>query len=101
MLTAKGTALQLKERLTNMTNIIHHGNLQCFIDVYKEKLIESRQKNPESYSWPESEFETVFGRMVSAIQRGSFNKDSDAFKATCKELKIKHTYKAIQDFISL
>lgn len=84
-----------------MTNTIHPGNLQCFIDVYKEKLFEARKADPETYSWPESEFPLVFERMTKAIERGSFNKDSYAFKATCKALKIKHTYKAIQEFISL
>jgi hypothetical protein len=84
-----------------MTKPIHPGNFQCFIDIYKEKLIEARKSYPEMYSWPDSETDLVFARMTKAIERGSFNKDSHAFKATCKELKIKHTYKAIQDFISL
>jgi hypothetical protein len=80
---------------------IHPGNFQCFLDVYREKLLEARKRHPETYAWPDSELDAVFERMTKAIERGSFNKDSHAFKATCKTLKIKHTYKAIKEFISL
>jgi hypothetical protein len=74
-------------------------NLDIFLDAYKEQLRLSHQNNPEQYVWPLSELETVFNRMKQAIQKGSYNKDSSAFKATCKELKIKHTYLAIDCFI--
>ena len=50
---------------------------------------------------PESEFEAVFKRMIEAIERGSFNKDSIAIKNTYKQLKIKHTYQAIKEFIAI
>lgn len=79
---------------------IHPGNFECFMDVYAEKLKQSRIEYPNEYVWPDSEFDTVLGRMRSAIERGSFNKDSRSFKATCKELGIKHTYTAIREFIS-
>jgi hypothetical protein len=80
---------------------VHPGNLQCFLEVYAEKLKEALKLYPEDYSWPESELPKVLERMRVAIERGSFNKDGHALKATCKELKIKHTYKAIQEYISL
>jgi hypothetical protein len=80
---------------------IHPGNFECFLEVYAEKLREALKLHPEQYSWPESELPKVLERMRAAIERGTFNKDGYAFKATCKELKIKHTYKAIQEFISL
>ena len=82
-------------------NTIHPGNFECFLEVYAEKLKEARQKYPHDYCWPDSQHDFVLQRMRVAIARGTFNKDSHAFKATCKELKIKHTYKAIQEFISL
>lgn len=81
--------------------IIHPGNFQCFLDIYKENLIKEVQNNPNEYAWSLDQLETVFSRMSSAIERGSFNKDSKAFKNTCKELKIKHTYKDIENFICL
>jgi hypothetical protein len=86
--------------MKNKHTPVHPGNFECFMDVYAEKLKESRIKFPGDYAWPDSEFETVLGRMENAVERGSFNKDSHAFKATCKELKIKHTYQAIKEFIS-
>ncbi len=81
--------------------VIHPGNLQCFLDCYYKNLVKARREFHEEYAWPDSELETVFEHMASAIEKGSFNKDSRAFKATCKELKIKHTYTAIKEFISL
>ncbi len=81
--------------------IIHPGNLQCFLDCYYQNLLKARREYPEEYAWPDSEMSVVFNRMTKAIKTGTFNKDSRAFKATCKELKIKHTYTAIREFISL
>lgn len=37
--------------------------------------------------------------MLWAIIDGKFGKDSEAFKNTCKVLKIKHTYKAIDSYL--
>ena len=84
-----------------MKTIIHPGNLQCFLEVYEESLKEARLKHPNDYQWPDSEFEKVMDRMRTSIERGTFNKDSHAFKITCKKLNIKHTYTAIREFISL
>lgn len=79
--------------------VVHPGNLQCFLDVYKEELIKSHKENPDSYAWPFSELDEVFKRMSAAIERGSFNKDSKAFKSTCKALGIKHTYRDIDAYM--
>lgn len=84
-----------------METIIHQGNLQCFIDIYEESLKEARIKYPNEYLWPDSEFEKVMEKMKVAIEKGTFNKDSHAFKITCKKLGIKHTYTSIKEFISL
>ncbi len=70
-----------------------------FLATYKEELIKSHNETPENYAWPISELDVVFSRMRAAIERGSFNKDSRAFKATCKRLKIKHTYRDIETFL--
>jgi hypothetical protein len=79
--------------------IIHPGNFECFMEIYSEKLKEMRSKYPNEYVWRESELSTVLNKMRSAIESGTFNKDSKTFKATCKELGIKHTYAAINEFI--
>lgn len=41
----------------------------------------------------------TFTRMLWAIVNGSYSKDSEAFRKTCKVLKIKHTYKAIDNYL--
>lgn len=79
--------------------IIHPGNFECFMEIYSEKLKEIRGKYPDEYAWNESELPIVLGKMRVAIEKGSYNKDSKTFKATCKELGIKHTYTAIDEFI--
>ena len=84
-----------------MEKPIHPGNFECFLEVYAEKLREAIKLFPQDYSWPESELPKVLEKMRVAIERGTFNKDGHAFKATCKQLKIKHTYKAISEFIRL
>lgn len=75
------------------------SNLDLFLNTYKIELKRSRIANPDMYAWPIAELEEVFKRMRDTIQHGSFNKDSYAFKATCKALKIKHTYRDIESFI--
>lgn len=84
-----------------MSQPTHPGNLQCFLDEYRTQLKLAVESRPEDYAWPISDFDIVFERMSRAIERGSFNKDSEAIKKTCKSLGIKHTYSAIKEFISL
>lgn len=84
-----------------MNTPIHPGNLNTFCEVYREELEKSHRLNPNKYAWSISELDEVAKRMFGAFERGTFNKDSEAVKATCKQLKIKHTYKAIKEFISL
>jgi hypothetical protein len=84
-----------------MRATIHPGNFECFMDVYAEQLKIARTTHPELYAWSLDEMPKVLERMRLAVARGSFNKDSQAIKATCKVLKIKHTYKDIEKFISL
>lgn len=75
------------------------SNLEKFLLIYKKNLTEQVKNNPQEYMWALSELDEVFKRMKSAIERNTFNKDSNVFKLTCKELNIKHTYKAISEFI--
>ena len=80
---------------------LHPGNFECFMEVYQKHLKACLEKYPDQYAWNIDELDTVLNRMRTAIERGSFNKESKAFKDTCKELGINHTYKAIQEFITL
>ena len=70
-----------------------------FLRVYRERLEQARLAHPDEYTWPLSELDVVYGRMVPAIDRGTFNKDSRTFRNTCRELGIRHTYKAIAAYI--
>ena len=72
-------------------------NLNRFLEVYREELVKSVSENPDAYALKDIDF--LFARMRLAIEAGTFIKDSTTFKNTCKRLGIKHTYKAIKEFI--
>jgi hypothetical protein len=74
-------------------------NRETFLATYHEQLRNAILTHPEEYAYPVSELEFVFARMTAAIERGSFSKDSPAFRATCKALGINHTYKAIKAYL--
>jgi hypothetical protein len=67
-----------------------------FVDTYGQFLAANMLANPSDYM---GTFESTFRAMQNSILKGTFNKDSESFKQTCKALKIKHTYKAIDEFI--
>lgn len=73
-------------------------NMDRFKATYAKQLEQVRRDKPDYYTWTWDQLPIVTARMLDAIEKGSFNKDSLAFKQTCKELGIKHTYKAIRDF---
>lgn len=74
-------------------------NFEKFLNVYSEKLESERRANPDLYSWPLDELPKVIKRMSIGFVTGSFNKESKAIKETCKYFGIKHTYKAIAEFV--
>lgn len=74
------------------------NNQTKFIIEYTTQLEKAIMAYPDEYAYPISEVEIVVSRMAAAIERNSFNKDSRAIKATCKELGIKFTYAAIKEF---
>lgn len=75
------------------------SNTKIFIETYKKNLETSVRSYPKEYSYSVDYLPTVLDRMETAIQKRSFNKDSRAFKLTCQELGIAHTYKAIDEFM--
>jgi hypothetical protein len=75
------------------------SNLEKFLTAYRTELHSNVVANPTDYAWTPDKFDDVYARMEAAIKRGSFNKDSQTFKAVCKHLGIKHTYKAIGEYI--
>lgn len=75
------------------------SKLDRFMLVYEKHLKDCVSKYPSEYAWNIADLPLVVGRMYDAIVGGTFSKDSIAFKLTCKELGIKHTYKAIAEYI--
>ena len=71
-------------------------NLTVFIKTYKTCLNTLMELYPNDYM---KDYVTTANNMHYAIIKGTFNKDSQAFKDTCKSLGIKHTYKAIDEYI--
>jgi hypothetical protein len=76
-----------------------HDYLEDFMVIYTKQLGIALQEHPDEYAYGAVELPKVLEWMRAAIIKGSFNKDSRAIKATCRALGIKHTYKAIGEFI--
>ena len=74
---------------------------ETFAKVYHQALADAVAQYPNEYAWPVENAPAVAAKMLEAIKRGSYNKDSRAIKATCKTLGIKHTYKAIDEYLGL
>jgi hypothetical protein len=71
---------------------------RAFAECYERNLRKALKTRPDKYMWPVENVPVVVKKMLDAVDRGSFNKDSLAFKWTCKELGIKHTYQAIREY---
>lgn len=72
-------------------------NFNLFCTTYLKHLTDQMTKHPDQYL--SNDIYLTYSRMRHAIANMSFNKDSESFKKTCKELGIKHTYKAIKSFM--
>ncbi len=75
---------------------LNRDKFHTFIDTYANFLYANFKANPLNYA---KGYEETLSVMKFSIVQGNFNKDSESFKQTCKALKIKHTYKAIDEFI--
>ena len=77
--------------------------LASFGDAYRVALADVRNdpKHAADYAWPVCECGIVVAdRMLAAIERGTYNHDSPAFRLTCKRLGIKGSRKAIEAFLA-
>lgn len=71
-----------------------------FCNTYHACLELAVKTTPEEYYWyPTTPISVIAARMCRAVEVGSFNKDSKGFRLTCKVLNIKHTYKAIDEYL--
>jgi hypothetical protein len=76
-------------------------NRNTFMLTYVRNLALVVTNYPEEYQWNDTslgQVAIVAEKMFAAMDRGGYNKDSRAYKATCKELGIKHTYTAIDAY---
>ena len=73
--------------------------METFLAEYEKQLTLAVQNFPQEYGFGVEKVPYVIAKFRIAISEGTFNKDGRAFKATCKALKIPHTYKAINNFI--
>jgi len=74
--------------------------METFMIVYVEQLKLAVEQNPEEYGWSLDKLPNVVARMRAAISSKTFNHNSTSFRKTCKILGIKHTRKAIFEFIN-
>ena len=91
--------MNLKAMKIGQTVVAGQEHFDIFMEAYSKNLAAALEKFPDQYAWPKSELPQVIERMKAAIKKGSFNKDSHAFKATCKELKIPYTYQGIKSYL--
>jgi len=86
-------------------------NLERWLAVYTESLVATYAndaqwlatlRNNPRFSAAQSDGEAIAmlaARMTEGLPDGRSNKDTDAIRRTCKALGIKHTYKAIKEYL--
>lgn len=77
------------------------GNYGVWFNTYLPMLCECITNDPD-YAYTKETCRNVHElahKITLGLVKGSASKDSKAVKLTCKKLGIKHTYKAIQEFI--
>jgi hypothetical protein len=73
--------------------------LAKWAEAYELALLSARLKSADAYAWPAEDVPKVAAKMIAAVADRCYNKEGRAMQETCKVLGIKHTYKAINDFI--
>lgn len=87
-----------KEKVAATANEEFLG-LDKILETYEKNLKLALKEKPKDYAWPEAELPRVLGRMREAFKKRSYSKDGYAIQKTLKELGIKNTYQAINNFI--
>lgn len=87
---------------------INAAKFETFSNAYREGLEEAVRAKPEDYftqgATPEKYAEIVSARMLGNIAAGKHmqnNYDSHGFRNACKKVGIKHTRKAILEYLEI
>jgi hypothetical protein len=80
---------------------INQANLATFeshlVDAYKELFA----SDPEyAYAAARTTPARLARKMAAVLVTGAANKDGEGIKRACKAVGIKHTYKAIRDYLN-
>lgn len=75
-------------------------NLQIFMERYAAALRQAVLDHPDQYRYPVESVPSVVEKMKQAIIAKTYSKDGHAFKAVCKQLGIKYTYTAINEYVA-
>jgi hypothetical protein len=73
--------------------------LEQFTTVYGLALRRAIEEYPDEYLYSIEYVPGVVTRMRVAIEEGTYHHAGRVFKATCKQLGVKHTRKAIEAFL--
>ena len=77
------------------------NNFDKWMNVYEKNLKKAVETKTNYYNWPVENVPQVAQKMGEAFKLGSYSKDGFAVKWTCKELGLKHTYTAINEFLKI
>lgn len=80
-------------------NIVNIGKLDAFMQQYAQALHKAVTEHNAEYGYPVEHVPAVVAKMKAAIVLGSYSHDGRGFKGACKALGIKHTRKAIEEYI--
>lgn len=74
-------------------------NKEKFMIQYAFELKSAIERYPAEYCYPVEDVPKVAAKMSIAFDKGSYNKDGRAIKATCKAFGIPYTYAGINAFL--
>ena len=85
--------------LANRMAAANAGSLDTWVKIYEEQLKLVVQKYPDEYGYGLEAVPVVVKKMAVAFEKGDYNLDGRAIKATCRVLGIKHTRTAINEYL--
>jgi hypothetical protein len=73
--------------------------LRAFMAAYGTALEKAVTEHPDEYGYPVSGVPAVVNRMRRALEVGSYNHAGRGFAGACRALGLKHTRRAIENFL--